>query len=100
MPRVLALHDIEIDTVDRTHNRLGARQQPAATAKMFDQAAHRQQCCGLPATIYISDGLHCVDDHVHCLTSIAERRPSENRLNEIEVRKIITPGSAATIGWL
>ena len=31
-------------------------------------------------------------------TSIAERKPSDRRLNEIEVMKIITPGSAATVG--
>jgi hypothetical protein len=35
----------------------------------------------------------------HAFTSMAERRPSESRLNEIEVMKIITPGNAATQGW-
>jgi hypothetical protein len=29
---------------------------------------------------------------------MAERSPSESRLKEIEVRKIITPGKAATSG--
>jgi hypothetical protein len=30
---------------------------------------------------------------------MAERSPSERRLNEIEVTKIMAPGSAATQGW-
>ena len=32
--------------------------------------------------------------------SIAERRPSVMMLKEIEVMKIITPGSAHSSGWL
>ena len=96
----LALHDVEIDAVDRADHGPGARQEPAVGAEMLDQAAHRKQRRRLAAAIDVLDRLHGVDDHVHCLTSIAERSPSENRLNEIEVRKIITPGSAATIGWV
>ena len=46
------------------------------------------------------DRFHGVDNDVHCLTSMADRSPSENRLKEIEVMKIIAPGSAATIGWV
>jgi hypothetical protein len=34
----------------------------------------------------------------HAFTSMAERSPSLSMLKEIEVRKIITPGSAATQG--
>ena len=34
----------------------------------------------------------------HALISMAERSPSVSRLNEIEVRKIITPGSAQSNG--
>ena len=96
----LALHDVEIDAVDRADHCPGARQQPAVAAEMLDQSSHRQQSRRLAAAIDVIERLHRVDDHAHCLTSIAERRPSENRLNEIEVRKIIDAGQAATIGWL
>ena len=34
------------------------------------------------------------------LMSMAERSPSVSRLNEIEVRKIIMPGSAHNSGWV
>ena len=34
----------------------------------------------------------------HRFTSMAERSPSESKLNEIEVMKIIAPGNAATQG--
>jgi hypothetical protein len=30
---------------------------------------------------------------------MADRKPSERRLNAIEVMKIMAPGSAATSGW-
>ena len=35
----------------------------------------------------------------HCFTSIADLSPSDKRLNEIEVMKIMAPGRAATQGW-
>ena len=96
----LALHDVEIDAIDRPDHGPGSRQQAAVAAEMLDHSSHRQQRRRIAAAIDVIERLHRIDDHAHCLTSIAERRPSENRLNEIEVRKIMTPGSAATIGWL
>ena len=40
----------------------------------------------------------CVGHGGHPLLSMAERSPSDSRLKEMEVMKIITPGSAATSG--
>ena len=39
------------------------------------------------------------DEARHWRISMALRRPSENRLNEIETMKIASPGSAATVGF-
>ena len=39
------------------------------------------------------------DGLAHAFTSMADRRPSENRLNEIETMKMASPGRAATIGF-
>ena len=36
----------------------------------------------------------------HCLTSMAERKPSLSKLKAIDVQKIITPGKAAIQGWV
>jgi hypothetical protein len=102
----LAFGDIEVDAVDGAHHRPGLGEEAGLAAKMLDQPADRQQRCPRPAAIaeVTRNGRDAVVDFLparaHCLTSIAERRPSEKRLNEIEVRKIITPGRAATIGWV
>ena len=78
-------HDAEVHAIHRAHH---AAARAAACAEeaflqreVLDQAVHRQQRC-----------------RTHCLISIAERRPSDSRLNAIEVKKIITPGSAAIQG--
>jgi hypothetical protein len=67
----------------------------AAAAEMLDKVAHGQQrlrrATAIACTVVAGRNPH--------LTSIADRRPSERRLDEIEVTKIITPGSAATMGW-
>src|SRR5258708_24033696 len=104
----LALGHLEIDAVDGAHHRSRPREQAALAAEMLDEAADRKERRCRAATIarvgrkrrdaVATAPLHAV--HGHCLTSIAERRPAETKLNAIEVKKIITPGSAATIGWV
>ena len=102
----LAFGDVEVDAVDGAHQRPGLGQNTGLAAKVLDQPPHRQQRRPRPAAIaqVRRNGRDAVVGFLpacaHCLTSIAERSPSENRLNEIEVRKIITPGRAATIGWV
>ncbi len=102
----LALGHVEVDPVDRANHRACPREEAALAAEMLDQAAHAQQRRAGAAPIARvgsrRDGTlaGAILEHGHCLTSIAERSPSDRRLNEIEVRKIITPGSAATMGWV
>jgi hypothetical protein len=64
-------------------------------AEMLDEVPHRQERLRRSTAIASAD---VVANPLHHLTSIADRRPSERRLNEIEVMKIMSPGSAATIG--
>ena len=71
--------------------------QLAPAAEMLHQPADREQRLGRSAAIAL--GARRLEDRAHERTSMAERRPSDSRLNEIEVMKIITPGSAATAGW-
>ena len=47
----------------------------------------------------VSEGRGTVHARHHCFTSMADLSPSDRRLNEIEVMKIMAPGSAATQGW-
>ena len=68
-----------------------AAEQAALAAEMLDEAGDAEQGLGRAAAVAGIEG--------HCRTSIAERRPSDSRLNEIEVMKIATPGRAATQGW-
>ena len=89
----LALQHVEIDAVDGAHQRRRA-EHALPDREMLDEPAHRQQRLRRPAAV--RGGGH---GRVHCFTSIAERSPSESRLNEIEVMKIMAPGSAATQGW-
>ncbi|WP_349816212.1 NAD(P)-binding protein [Roseicyclus amphidinii] len=74
----LAGGDVEADVIDRAHHLAG--RAPAARVEMLDEVVRRK------------------DRVAHCLISIAERSPSLSMLNEIEVRKIITPGRAASQG--
>ena len=76
--------------------------EAAFDAEVLDKTVDREQRRCRPATVVAELRLieRCADDAAHCLTSIAERKPSDKRLNEIDVRKIIKPGNAATIGWL
>src|SRR4030095_693988 len=75
--RLLA-RDAARDVVDCTDPGVRAEKQPGTDRKVFPQAAHLQQRCA------------------HARISIASRSPSDSRLNDIEVRKIATPGSAGT----
>ncbi|MNT88035.1 hypothetical protein D3C72_2285290 [compost metagenome] len=64
---------------------------------MLDQPAHAQQGLGRAAHIVVG-GASRFDQCAHSLTSMADRRPSDSRLNDMDVMKIITPGNAATQG--
>ena len=87
----LAFQHREIDAVDGAHH--GA----AAEREMLRQGARLQQRGPCPTPVAVVEVR--VLRHDQPFTSIADRRPSESRLNEIEVMKIATPGSAATQGW-
>ena len=90
-----ALEDLEVDAVDRSHHCGLSIHTLALEREMLDQTAHRQQRLRRPARIR-----ELLGGGAHCLTSMAERRPSDNMLKEIEVMKIITPGKAAIQGWV
>ncbi|MNS57379.1 hypothetical protein D3C72_902630 [compost metagenome] len=97
----LALLHVEVHAVHRAHRVAApaARERIALERKMLDQAAHAQQGLGGAAHVFVRHAHH-VDDGIHSLTSMAERSPSDSRLKDIDVMKIITPGSAATQGWV
>ena len=85
-----ALKHFKIYPVDRTDYAAPTPERIAFQRKMLLQSAHREQGLGGASAAFV---------HRHQpLLSIAARKPSESRLNEIEVTKIITPGSAATQG--
>ncbi len=93
----LALGDVEAHIVDgmhRTADAAAAKASPAA--EMLDEAAHRQQRLRRPAATAPESGRV---QRLHHFTSMADRKPSDRRLNATEVMKIMAPGSAATSGW-
>jgi hypothetical protein len=83
----LALEDVEIDAVHRVHGLVlpMKRSTGKCLTRFLTAGAWRRGSPRSPA--------HQV------LMSMAERRLSDRRLKEIEVMKIISPGSAATQGW-
>ena len=89
----LAFEHVEVDAVDGAH-RCGGSEQAFLDREVLHEPAHRQQRLPRPAAV----GRH-QHGGVHCFTSIADLSPSESRLKEIEVTKIMVPGSAATQGW-
>ncbi|MNT36590.1 hypothetical protein D3C72_1726870 [compost metagenome] len=94
-----ALFHIEVHAVDRAHRvaALPPGQRIALQGKVLDQATHAQQRLGRTAQVLVC-GTADFRDVVHSLTSMAERSPSDSRLKDMEVMKIITPGNAATQG--
>ena len=102
-PSVSPLQDVEADAVDRAHHlALAELQALAFQREVFQQVAHQQQRLARSADIacIARANMRLHDCIRHCLTSIAERRPSDNTLNEIDVMKMNTPGSAAIHGWV
>src|SRR5262245_54939595 len=77
----------KVDTIDRPYGPGAATKQPALQREVLHQALHLQQGCACSGT-------------AHALMSMADRSPSVSRLKEIEVMKIITPGSAHSKGWV
>ncbi|MNL23630.1 hypothetical protein D3C87_1450260 [compost metagenome] len=95
----LALLHIEVHAVDRAHCVAAPApgQEIAFQGKVLDQPAHAQQGLGGAAQVLVRRA-QGFDFGVHSLTSMADRRPSDSRLKDMEVMKIITPGNAATQG--
>src|SRR5258708_3523724 len=91
----LALGDVEAHAVDGMH-RTAAAAKASPAAEMFDETAYRQQRLRRPAAIAPE---RVRGQRLHHLTSMADRKPSDRRLNAIEAMKIMAPGSAATSGW-
>ena len=88
----LALVHCEADAIDRAHHAAAAAQHVLLQREVLDEA--------LTAGVSSSKraARRALRGTAHCLISIAERMPSDSRLKAIEVKKIITPGSAAIHG--
>jgi hypothetical protein len=82
-PERLGRIDVERHAVDRAHPGVGALQHAAAQREVLAQPARLEQ--RRPAVV-----------RAQLRISIASRRPSESRLNAIDVTKIASPGSAGT----
>ena len=93
-PRVSPLATERREIVDGAHHLAAAPEQPAADREMLAQAARQQQRLGRSAAIRDAEAAR----PCQAFTSMAARRPSLIRLKQIEVMKIITPGSAASTG--
>ncbi|KAG1390831.1 hypothetical protein G6F58_012875 [Rhizopus delemar] len=95
----LAVLHVAVNAVHRTHGVAAplARQRVPLQRKVLDQPPHAQQRLGRPAHIAVG-GAYRFDQCAHSLTSMADRSPSDSRLNDMDVMKIITPGNAATHG--
>ena len=92
----LALGDGERHVVDRLHHACGRAEQAAADREMLAQVARQQQRLGRAAAIARSR--RAIGSPCQAFTSMAARSPSLTRLKQIEVMKIITPGSARSTG--
>ena len=82
----LALQDRKINAVDSPHHTTATAKHVFGQGEMFDQPTHFQK------------GFRVCHDQF--LISMAERKPSLSKLKAIEVMNIITPGKAATQGWV
>ena len=93
----LARRHVERHAVHRLDVADGAEPQRAARDReMLAQTTRQQERLGRAAAIL---AIVARDQRVHqAFTSMAARRPSLMRLKQIEVMKIITPGSAASSG--
>src|SRR5262249_4385598 len=76
--------DVERAAIDRAHPRVRALQHAGTQWEVRAHDADFQQRGRAHASV------------AHARIAIAARRPSENRLNAIEVMKIASPGSAGT----
>ena len=74
--------------------RVGPPEDACLDGKVFCEAAHRHERLGGAAAVAGIDEW----SGAHVFTSMAERSPSEKRLKEMDVMKIISPGSAAIQG--
>lgn len=91
-PSRLAFEDVKTDTIDCTYGALATeRQTLALDRKVFQQIAHLKQ------RLLRSTDIARI---CHCLTSMADSKPSDNMLKEIDVMKMNAPGKAATQGWV
>src|SRR5262249_40091188 len=86
----LAAHHREIDAVDGADESATA-EQSLADGEVLNEARHREEG---QARLVAAAGAAVAHD----FKSIAERSPSDSRLKESDVRKIIAPGRAATYG--
>ena len=68
-----------------------AAEQRVADGEVLREATNTEK--GPRSSAALVGGSAC-----HDLRSIAERNPSDSRLNDSDVMKIMTPGSAATYG--
>jgi hypothetical protein len=93
-PKRLALEELEVDSVDSANDGVPAAEEIFAHREVLHEAAHGQQRLGRPSAVDLREG----EGGAHVFTSMAERRPSEKRLKEIDVMKITKPGRAATQG--
>ena len=82
----LSLKDRKVNAVNCPHHTTATAKQVFGQGEMFDQPSHFQK------SFWVR--------HVQFLISMAERKPSLSKLKAIEVMKIITPGKAATQGWV
>ncbi|MNL26722.1 hypothetical protein D3C87_1482680 [compost metagenome] len=95
-----ALEHVEADAVHGADLASLAERDGRLEREMLDEIARDHERLGRAANV-TGVGRRCEKfAHVHSLISMAERMPSASRLNEIEVRKIIAPGRAATQGWV
>jgi len=76
----------------------GKERSPVLAAALKALAYKPDPAPPTPTPPHEGEGIMCSPTR-HCFTSIADLSPSEKRLKEIEVMKIIAPGSAATQGW-
>ena len=97
-PEGLALQDLEIDAVHRPHHGLGGA-EALLHREMLHEAVDGEEGLGRTASVAGDRNGAVTGGSAHAFTSMADRRPSENRLNEIETMKMARPGSAATIGF-
>src|SRR5262249_22889259 len=77
----LARAHLEGDVVHRVNRSLRALQHAAPQREVLPQASRREQ------------------RDTHARISIASRRPSDTRLNAIDVRRVASPGSAGTTAF-